>query len=96
MKKGISINRNKLIDNFFSNKDYVIKDTSFFNLNHNKINLAFSFAALTLLGKEPKHILNKLSSFKGLAHRLEYLGVINNIKFFNDSNIDIKFLYSPS
>ena len=85
LKKGISVTKNKLIDNFFSNKEYLINDTSFLNLNHNKVNLAFSFAALTLSGKEPKHILNKLASFKGLAHRLEYLGVINNIKFFNDS-----------
>ena len=85
LDKGISVYKNKLIDNFFSNKDYLIKGNSFFNLSHNKVNLAFSFAALILLGKDPKHILNKLASFKGLAHRLEYLGEINNIKFFNDS-----------
>lgn len=85
LKKGISIQKNKLIDNFFSNKEYLIKDNSFLKLAHNKANLAFSFAALALLGKNPKYILNKLFSFKGLAHRLEYLGIINNIKFFNDS-----------
>ena len=85
LKKGISIHKNRLIDNFFSNKEYFIKHNSFLNLAHNKINLAFSFAALILLGKKPKYILNKLESFKGLAHRLEFLGGINNINFFNDS-----------
>ena len=85
LKEGISICNNRLIDNFFNHKEYVIQDNSFFNLTHNKINLAFSFMALSLLGIRPKYILNKLASLKGLAHRLEFLGAINNIKFFNDS-----------
>ena len=85
LKKGVSILKNKLIDNFFNHKEYVIQENSFLNLSHNKLNLAFSFIALSLLEKKPDYILNELSKFKGLAHRLEFIGTVNNIKFFNDS-----------
>ena len=30
-------------------------------------------------------IISAINNFKGLKHRLEYIGNINNVKFYNDS-----------
>ncbi len=85
LKKGITIANDKLIDNYFSKKEYTLRYSKFLNLKHNKVNLGISFAALRILGLDANHILKKLSYFRGLPHRLELLGNINNIDFFNDS-----------
>ena len=38
-----------------------------------------------ILGLNPEYIIKRLNSFKGLKHRLEFIGSINKIDFYNDS-----------
>lgn len=39
----------------------------------------------SILGLDNKLILNVFKDFKGIEHRLEYVGQVNNIRFINDS-----------
>ncbi len=45
----------------------------------------FVLLALKILGKDLKEIKERFERFKGLPHRLEYIGEKNGIKVFNDS-----------
>ena len=53
--------------------------------SHNLQNLLMVTAAARKIGLSSDQIETGLSDFKGVPHRLEYLGKINDIKFFNDS-----------
>ena len=85
LKKGISVTKNEVIDNYLTRRKYSYKPNSFLEIQHNKMNFAISFISLLILGKDPKYILKKLLNFKGLPHRIEWIGSIKNINFFNDS-----------
>lgn len=53
---------------------------------HNKENIAASYSAVHSCTKlSDKEILNSLSTFEGLKHRMEYIGEKDDIKFINDS-----------
>ncbi|MFA1688565.1 UDP-N-acetylmuramoyl-L-alanine--D-glutamate ligase [Candidatus Rickettsia barbariae] len=52
---------------------------------HNCENIAASYAVAKIIGVEPKKILESISSFQSLPHRMQYIGSINNISFYNDS-----------
>ena len=80
--------------NFFINKEGMVcsKEQILFNSSilkipgkHNLQNLLMVTAAAIKVGLSPKQIEKSLSSFKGIPHRLEYIGKIESIKFFNDS-----------
>ncbi len=58
---------------------------------HNIQNALASIAVAKLMGVETGAIADVLSSFKGVKHRLEYVGEINGIHYVNDSkgtNVD--------
>lgn len=52
---------------------------------HNLENALAAVAISYLAGIEPKIISETLKSFNGVEHRLEYCGVVDGIKFVNDS-----------
>lgn len=52
---------------------------------HNKENIVASYAACRALGLNPKSIIDGIYSFQGLPHRMQYIGNIENISFYNDS-----------
>ncbi len=52
---------------------------------HNLQNLMLVTAAAREIGLDHISIATSINSFKGIAHRLEYLGIINNLGFYNDS-----------
>ncbi|MDD2376082.1 MAG: UDP-N-acetylmuramoyl-L-alanine--D-glutamate ligase [Clostridia bacterium] len=52
---------------------------------HNLYNIVIALAVSNEIGLEIKDILDSISSFKGLEHRMEYVGKYNGINFYNDS-----------
>ena len=52
---------------------------------HNAQNAAFAYATATALGVAPDVALSGLKAFPGLAHRMEAVGRINEVRFINDS-----------
>lgn len=52
---------------------------------HNWENVTAAICAARLAGTRTGSIKKAVFSFKGLEHRLEYLGKVNNIGFYNDS-----------
>lgn len=53
--------------------------------SHNLENILSSIAAAKLTGVENEAILDVLSSFKGVKHRLQFVEEINGRRFYNDS-----------
>ena len=52
---------------------------------HNRINAMVAVACALEMGMDIRHIQKGLGSFTGLAHRLEYVGARDDVRFFNDS-----------
>ena len=52
---------------------------------HNWQNAAAAYAAVKALGVSPADAAAGLASFPGLAHRMESIGTIGNVRFVNDS-----------
>ena len=52
---------------------------------HNLQNLLLVTAAAREIGLDHLSIATSIDSFKSIPHRLEYLGKINNLSFYNDS-----------
>ncbi len=48
---------------------------------HNSENIAASYAVARTIGLEPAKIIESISSFQGLPHRMQYLGSTNGINF---------------
>ena len=52
---------------------------------HNLQNLLLAIAAAREIGLDDSSIAKSIKSFKSIPHRLEYLGKVNNLSFYNDS-----------
>src|SRR3989338_9018998 len=53
--------------------------------NHNKKNIAPAAMAAALAGVKDNTVKKSVAAFTGLEHRLEFIGVKNNIRYYNDS-----------
>jgi len=53
--------------------------------HHNLENVAAAIAVAKIYGVSSINIQKTLKAFKGLPHRLEYVGTINGAKYYNDS-----------
>lgn len=53
--------------------------------DHNRFNLLISLVAVETLGVTSEKALKAAFKFKGLPHRMEYVGEFEGIKFYNDS-----------
>lgn len=74
-----------LYDNYFDNEKYQIPKHKYLKGVHNQENIAASIAICRMIGVRTKDIINTISSFKGLQHRMQYVKTIKNIHFYNDS-----------
>ncbi len=83
---GVSIIEGLLLDNI-STKESAVLDLSngLYSSRHNILNFAISYAICKIAGYTKDKILKSLLGFKGLSHRIEYIGSFNKIDFFNDS-----------
>lgn len=52
---------------------------------HNAQNIAAAYVATKFLGIPSDVIIEGVRSFGGLAHRMQYLGEVNNVTYINDS-----------
>jgi UDP-N-acetylmuramoylalanine--D-glutamate ligase len=53
--------------------------------SHNWQNAALAYAAVRRLIRDPRAIFSSIARFPGLAHRIEEVGRIENVRFINDS-----------
>ena len=53
--------------------------------NHNLFNIMMAAAMAIVVGVEPMKLSKAIQSFKGVAHRIEYVNTIKGVKVFNDS-----------
>jgi UDP-N-acetylmuramoylalanine--D-glutamate ligase len=52
---------------------------------HNWQNAAAAYAACLVNGCAHADIIGAMQTYPGLAHRMEFLGIVNNVQFVNDS-----------
>ncbi len=84
-KADIYYKNNIIYDDFFTKGKYILKQNNFLKLKHNQLNCTIVYTALLALGFKAKKIINNLNKFQGLPHRLEFIGAIKKIDFYNDS-----------
>ena len=81
----LSCTKHSINDKFYDNCSYIIPELQQLTGRHNQENIAASYAVCRSLGLKPSDIIEKLASFEGLKHRMQYLGSKNNITYYNDS-----------
>lgn len=74
-----------IFDNVFQLNKINYEDNKYLQGSHNCENIAASYAVAKIVGIEQKTILQAIQTYVGLKHRMQYLGQINNISFYNDS-----------
>jgi UDP-N-acetylmuramoylalanine--D-glutamate ligase len=52
---------------------------------HNRENIAAAVLACLALGEDMQGILRGLETFKGLAHRMQFIQIVQGVSFYNDS-----------
>lgn len=85
LEKGISIVNNTITDNFFEHISFKLLFNKSLQGVHNSENIAASYAVARIIGLKTAQILESISNFQGLPHRMQYLGSIDGINFYNDS-----------
>lgn len=83
---GICVKSGKIFDSISGPiKEYALPDNKSLQGEHNFENIAAAYAASIASGLKPQYIIDKLATFVGLPHRMQFLGTKNNIDFYNDS-----------
>lgn len=84
---GVSVLGGKLFCNMAKKSIEVcdMRDAVALEGRHNWQNAAAAYAAVSSLGLDSKEIGAAILSFPGLAHRMETVGTLRNVRFVNDS-----------
>lgn len=87
LSDGISVIDGIIHNNFptFGKNEINLGELPFLKGEHNAQNIAIAFANAFLSGIGETKIINAIKTFKGLGHRMELVGNIDNINFINDS-----------
>jgi len=87
VKKGSWVENNKLIfsDGNIHLEMFDFKNETYLKGDHNKDNIMAAVCACKLSGIPDHKIEVGISSFRGLEHRMEYVGVYDNVIYYNDS-----------
>ncbi|MEE2694552.1 MAG: UDP-N-acetylmuramoyl-L-alanine--D-glutamate ligase [Pseudomonadota bacterium] len=87
VKRGISVVNGILYDTMDSLPGFVMDVTKLAELpgSHNWHNIAIAYAAARLMGLSRDAVSGSVSSYTGLPHRMEKVGLINGVTYINDS-----------
>lgn len=66
-------------------KLYNIDDERYLLGRHNVENIMFALGVSVILKLNISKVIKSINDFKPLEHRMEFVGIFNNIKFYNDS-----------
>ena len=83
-----SINTTSIIDNYVvlnNEKLYNTLDNRLLLGNHNLRNIMIVLTISKILNLDMSGVINTINNFKGLEHRLEYVGKYNDIIYYNDA-----------
>jgi UDP-N-acetylmuramoylalanine--D-glutamate ligase len=85
--RGVSVLEGQLADSMMGRSvaPHDISKAKALPGRHNHQNAAAAYAVCRALGLEPNDILSAIETFPGLPHRLEMIGVIDGVRFINDS-----------
>lgn len=84
-ENGVGWHENNLIDNRENQFKIVGKNVPALDGNHNRQNIAATYAACVENGIEPEIFAEELATFSGLEHRQEFIKSINGALYVNDS-----------
>lgn len=79
----ISVNGREI--DYNGEKIYISEDATLLVGNHNVFNIAAAYAMCSRFGVGKEEFLKYLKTYKPLAHRLEYIGEKDGIKYYDDS-----------
>ncbi|WP_341754825.1 UDP-N-acetylmuramoyl-L-alanine--D-glutamate ligase [Candidatus Tisiphia endosymbiont of Dioctria rufipes] len=85
LNKGISICNNIIYDNIFEPITINLHNNNYLQGMHNQENIAASYTACRVIGVRSEQIIAAIGLFKGLPHRMQYVGTVQGINFYNDS-----------
>ena len=83
-----NINTTSIIDNYVvlnNEKLYNTLDNRLLLGNHNLRNIMIVLTISKILNLDMSGVINTINNFKGLEHRLEYVGKYNDIIYYNDA-----------
>ena len=83
--EGVCCFKEEIYDNFFEKTRIPMPFLQCLQGDHNRENIAASFAVCRILGLSWKKIMAACLTFKGLPHRMQYVGNVKNVHFYNDS-----------
>jgi UDP-N-acetylmuramoylalanine--D-glutamate ligase len=85
LDRGVSIMDSTLRDSYFDNSVSPLTLPQSLLGQHNAENIAVTYATAKILGLSTQEILNAISSFVGLPHRMEVVLQSDKLLFINDS-----------
>ena len=88
MSEDLSINTTSIVDNYVmlnNEKLYNIDDERLLLGEHNLRNIMIVLTISKILGLDINTVVKTINDFKGLEHRLEYVGKYNDVTYYNDS-----------
>ncbi len=92
IEDGVTIINGMLYNKINAAQDVIMLDGLILKGEHNMQNIAIAFANIychflqqNIINFSTKQIIDIIKSFKGLRHRMQYLGQVENINFINDS-----------
>lgn len=84
--KGICVKGGKIFDTFSGKvKEYSLPFNKSLQGDHNHENIAAAYAAGIASGVDSDRILEKIATFIGLPHRMQFICTKKNVDFYNDS-----------
>ena len=83
--QGITVKQAKLRAAFEQPKEATLQDLRNLQGEHNWQNAAAAYAACVVNGCSHEEILASMTTYPGLAHRMQNLGIVDGIQFVNDS-----------